>query len=75
MKESTIRLLTRAKITMAVLILFIDIIGAVASMIEGFYPGVFLFLLLGGITFDYLRITRADLKPGLWYEIENVEEF
>ncbi len=73
MKESTIHILNRAKITMAVLVLIIDIIGMVASVIEGFYPGVFLFLLLGGITFDYLRITRANLKPGLWYEIENVE--
>jgi len=38
-----------------------------------FYAGVVTFFLLGGITLDYIRIARAELKAGPWYELENME--
>ncbi len=67
MKESTIRALNRVKLVLAVLVLIADVIATAACAMGEFYPGVFTFLRLGGITFDYIRIARAEMKAGPWY--------
>ncbi len=73
MKGITIRNLNWVKIVLAILVLIADVIAAAACAMGEFYAGVFTFLLLGGITFDYIRIARAEMKAGPWYELENME--
>ena len=70
----TILVLNRVKIVLAVLVLIADVLATAACAIGEFYAGVFTFLLLGAITLDYIRIARAELKAGPWYELEDVEK-
>lgn len=74
MKEKTILIMNRVKLVLAVILLLADITAVVACTIDGSYAAVFVFLLLGGITLDYIRITRAETKQGKWYKLEDVEK-
>ncbi len=73
MKESTILVLNRVKLVLAVLVLVADVIATATCAVGEFYAGAFTFLLLGGITLDYIRIARAEMGAGPWYELEDVE--
>lgn len=73
MKDTTIRIMNRVKIVLAIIVLIADVIAVAACAMAEFYVGVFTFLLLGGITFDYIRIARVELKAGPWYELEDIE--
>lgn len=73
MKDTTIRAMNRAKLVLAVLVLIADIMATAACVMGEFYPGVVTFILLGSITLDYIRIARAELKAGPWYELSNME--
>ncbi len=74
MKRTTILVLNRMKIVLAILVLMADVIAVAASAMGEFYAGAFLFFLLGAVTLDYIRIARTELKAGPWYELENVEQ-
>ena len=69
----TILLLNRVKLVLAIPVLIADIVGTVACAMREFYVGVVVFFLLGFITLDYIRISWAEMKAGLWYELEDVE--
>ena len=73
MKEATILILNRVKIALAVLVLITDVLATAACIMGEFYAGVFVFFLLGAITLDYIRIARAEMRAGPWYELEDVE--
>lgn len=73
MKDKTIIFVNRVKLVLAVLLLLADIVAMAASAMEGVYTIAFVFLLLGGITLDYIRITRVETKQGKWFELEDVE--
>jgi len=72
MKEKTIRLFNLLKLIMAIPILLADIAVVLVCLIDGSFALVFMFLVLGGITFDYITIARAEIKTGSWYELKNV---
>lgn len=74
MKEKTILLANRVKLILAFPLLLTNIITVLACIIEGSYVIAFMFLLLGWITFDYIKICWAERKGGKWYEKENVEK-
>lgn len=74
MKREPSPIVNRVKIVLAVLVLIFDLMGAMASWMRVFYPGVVTFLLLGAVTLDYIRITRRELKLGPWYELESIDK-
>ena len=65
--------MNRVKLLMAFPILLADIITVLACIISGSYVIAFMFLLLGLITIDYIKITRAENIKGKWYEAKDVE--
>ena len=65
--------LNHMKILLATIVLLFDLVGAVSSWMEVFYPGVATFLLLALVTLDYIRITRRELKMDPWYKLHNID--
>ncbi len=65
--------LNKMKLVLAIIRLVAEIMGIIGSSIYGFQAGAVSLVLFALITFDYIRVIRAEMREGPWYEIEDME--
>jgi len=64
----------RMKLALAIIMLAAEILAVIGSSIYGFQMGAVSLVLFAIVTYDYIRILRAEEKGGSWYELDNIEE-
>ncbi len=65
--------LNKMKLVLAIVMLIAEIVAIIGSSMYGFQVGAVSLVFFVIITFDYIRVIRAEMKEGPWYEIEDIE--
>lgn len=61
------------KLVLAVVMLVTEVVVIIGSSMYEFQAATVTFILFAIITFDYIRVIRAEMRAGPWYELEDME--